>query len=71
MLLPPTGEHSFSLPSYSALGEHHLVSFGLSLNMAFREVIECLDNSPGSMQKEVAFTIKPQTTFSDNTVPYL
>lgn len=39
--------------------------------MSFREVIQCLDNIPGSMQKEVAFTIKPQTTFSDNTVPYL
>lgn len=69
--MPPMGEHSFSLPSYSTLGKHDLVSFGLSLNMSFREVIQCLDNIPGSMQKEVAFTIKPQTTFSDNTVPYL
>ena len=59
------------LPSYSTLGKHNLVSLGLSLNMPFREVIQCLDNIPGSMQKEVAFTIKSQTIVSDNTVPYL
>ena len=41
------GEHSFSLPSYSTLGKHDLVSFGLSFNMSFREVIQCLDNIPG------------------------
>ena len=59
------------LPSYSTLGKHNLVSLGLSLNMPFREVIQCLDNIPGSMQKEVAFTIKSIPIVSDNTVPYL